>query len=40
VTDVIVHTEPARIQAQVIPDDMLRQSLQLPARKPMPPHKQ
>jgi cation diffusion facilitator family transporter len=38
VTDVIVHTEPARTRAQVIPDDMLRQSLQLPASKPKPPH--
>jgi cation diffusion facilitator family transporter len=40
VTDVIVHTEPARTQAQIIPDDMLRQSLQVPARKPTPPHPQ
>jgi hypothetical protein len=28
VTDVVVHTEPARAQSQVIPDEVLRRSLE------------
>lgn len=31
VTDVIVHTEPAHLQAQIIPDHMVRGSIQSPA---------
>jgi divalent metal cation (Fe/Co/Zn/Cd) transporter len=37
VTDVVVHTEPAHTSTQVIPDDMLRQSLRSSASKPSPP---
>jgi divalent metal cation (Fe/Co/Zn/Cd) transporter len=42
VTDVVVHTEPAHTQLQVIPDEMLRQSLQsLPSKStPHAPHNQ
>ena len=42
VTDVVVHTEPAQTQTQVIPDAMLLQSLQaLSARQPpLPQHRE
>jgi cation diffusion facilitator family transporter len=34
VADVVVHAEPARLQSQVIPDDMVRRSLAQPASDP------